>query len=472
MKPEIKALLSRLPKVDQLLGEPEIDALLAAMPRRLVLKAVRETLDRLRSRVMTGDPDRPPDLDRAAVARRAAGLARELARPHFRRVVNATGVIIHTNLGRSLMADEALEAIESAGRYYSNLEFDLEAGRRGSRYSHVEALVCDLTGAEAALVVNNNAAAVLLVLETLARGGEVIVSRGELVEIGGSFRIPDVMARGGAVLVEVGTTNKTHLADYERAINEQTALLMKVHQSNFRIVGFTQAVETADLVELGRARGLPVIEDLGSGSLMDFSAFGLRREPTVQATLAAGIDVIMFSGDKLLGGPQAGLILGRKDLVDRIKRNPLNRALRIDKFTLASLEATLRLYLDEGTARLKVPTLRMITADYAGLRRRAARLKRRLEPAAAGLAALVLLDGQSQIGGGALPDQDLKTRLVALRPATLSVNRLEAWFRSRPTPIIGRIENEALVLDVRTMDDRDFDLVVAALSELKAEAGE
>ena len=467
----MKELLPSLPKVDQLLEEPGLSDLLGTLPRKVVVTAVRETLDHLRGILLKGGPSaRPPDLSRQAIVIQVEERARGLARPSFRRVVNGTGVIIHTNLGRSLMADEALAAVETAGRYYSNLEYDLAAGRRGSRYSHVEGLLCDLSGAEAGLVVNNNAAAVLLVLETLARGGQVIVSRGELVEIGGSFRFPEVMARSGASLVEVGTTNKTRLSDYERAITEQTALLMKVHQSNFRILGFTQAVEIGDLVELGRSRGLPVVEDLGSGTLVDFSLFGLRKEPTVREAVAAGTDLTTFSGDKLLGGPQAGLILGRKDLVERIRRNPLNRALRIDKFTLASLEATLRLYLDEETALARVPTLRMISAPYDQLRRRAARLKRKLAAAAGETARVDWTDGQSQIGGGALPDQGLKTRLVVIRPLTMSVNRFEEWFRSRSVPIIGRIEEEAFILDVRTMNDEDFDLAAGALAELASEA--
>jgi len=466
----MQEILRRLPSVDQLLEEPRLKDLLKEAPRRLVVKAVRETLDRLRGLILAStppaSPDRLPDLSRSAIADQVEARTRELVRPNFRRVVNGTGVIIHTNLGRSLLAEEALAAVALAGRYYNNLEFELSEGRRGERYSHIEALLCELTGAEAGLVVNNNAGAVLISLNTLADGREVVVSRGELVEIGGSFRIPEVMARSGARLVEVGATNKTHLRDYERAVTDQTALLMKVHQSNFRIVGFTQAVETQDLADLAHARNLPVMEDLGSGSLVDFSVHGLRKEPTVQETVRAGVDVTTFSGDKLLGGPQAGIIVGRREIIGQIKKNPLNRALRIDKFTLASLEATLRLYLDEDRALTSIPTLQMITVPYADLRRRAARLRRKLTAAAGRVLEIELIDGRSRIGGGALPDEDLKTRLVAIRSADLSVNRLEAWFRSRPTPIIGRIENERLVLDVRTMTGDDFNLVVAAAAEL------
>ena len=466
----MEQLLRRLPKVDQLLDEPEVKELAETIPRRLVLQAVRDILESFRARILAGDAQiGPDDLARPRLAALIRSEAQRLARPSFRRVVNGAGVVIHTNLGRSLMAEEALEAIAAAGRYYSNLEFDLQTGRRGSRYSHVEALLCDLTGAEAALVVNNNAAAVLLALETLARGREVIVSRGELVEIGGSFRIPEVMAKSGAVLVEVGATNKTHYHDYERAITEQTALLLKVHQSNFRMIGFTSLVDAVELSELGRKHGLPVMEDLGSGSLVDFSRFGLAKEPTVQETVKSGVDVTTFSGDKLLGGPQAGLILGRKDIVARIKKNPLNRALRIDKFTLAALEATLRLYLDEPRALTGVPTLNLIARPYPELRRQAARLRRKLVQVAPDWIRVGEADGCSQIGGGALPAQELKTRLVTLSPARLSVNELETALLNMPVPVIGRIENDLFVLDVRTIAAADHRLIAQALADLAAE---
>ena len=309
----------------------------------------------------------------------------------------------------------------------------------------------------------------LIALETLAKGREVIVSRGELVEIGGSFRIPEVMARSGAKLVEIGATNKTHLRDYEEAFTEDTALLLKVHQSNFQMIGFTEAVSIQDVVALGRARGVPVMEDLGSGCFVDLSRFGLRKEPTVQETVASGVDVTTFSGDKLLGGPQAGIILGSREIVDRIKKNPLNRAIRIDKFTLGSLEATFRLYLDEETALVRVPTLRMIAAPYEELKRRAGRLTKLLLGAAGSLVTVGQEDGYSRIGGGALPEQALKTRLVTLSPHTISVNRLEEYFRSQTLPIVGRIENEQFLLDVRTMSDEDFQPVADALAALSGE---
>ena len=457
-------LLSRLPKVDHLLDHERLQGLMSSIPRRLVLNAVRTTLDRLRQSILNHPEDvDPTSLDISLLVERIAAEAERLARPKFRRVINATGVIIHTNLGRSLMAEEAMAAIVAAGQRYSNLEFDLDIGRRGSRYSHVEELLCELTGAEAALVVNNNAGAVLIALATVAAGREVIVSRGQLVEIGGSFRIPDVMAASGARLVEIGTTNKTHLFDYENAVTEETALILKVHQSNFRIMGFTQDVGLKDLVALGARFGLPVMEDLGSGSLVDFSVYGLEHEPTVQEAVQGGLDVVTFSGDKLLGGPQAGLLLGKKAIIDRIKKHPLNRALRIDKFTLAGLEATLRLYLEPDKAVQHVPTLRMISESYDRLCVKAERLRKALLPFA-GPVEVGEADGFSQIGGGALPEQNLKTRMVTLKPGEGSASRLESHFRAQSIPVIGRIENELFLLDVRTMFEDDFDLVARGLA--------
>ncbi|MBF0528211.1 MAG: L-seryl-tRNA(Sec) selenium transferase [Deltaproteobacteria bacterium] len=461
------SLLRRLPKVDQLLLDPEMVSLQEVIPRPVVLKAVRQILDQLRNRIRKDQEEvSETDIDRTAILKTISSLARELNRPHLRRIINATGVIIHTNLGRSLLAEEAVAAIRNAGFYYENLEYDLASGQRGSRYSHVEGLLCELTGAEAALVVNNNAAAVYLALQTLAAGREVVVSRGELVEIGGSFRIPEVMSRSGAHLVEIGTTNKTHLHDYQNAVTDRTSLLLKVHQSNFHIIGFTTAVDIRDLVELARTLNLPVMEDLGSGCLLDLSPYGVRREPTVRDSVSAGIDVTTFSGDKLLGGPQAGLLVGRRQIIDQIKKNPINRAMRIDKLTLAALEATLRLYFEPERALSRIPTLRMITTTYQTLRRRAARLKKKLDPVAGPALEIGLIDGQSQIGGGALPGQDLPTRLVTLRPVNCSVNDLEAWLRTYPIPIITRIEHDQVVLDVRTMTDDDFDQVRLTLADV------
>jgi L-seryl-tRNA(Ser) seleniumtransferase len=380
-------------------------------------------------------------------------------------VINATGVVIHTNMGRSPLPEAAMQGIMRVGLHYSNLEFDLKTGKRGSRYALVEDLLCELTGAEAALVVNNNAAAVLLVLGTLAAGREVIVSRGQLVEIGGSFRIPEVMAKSGARLVEVGATNRTHLRDYEGAITDGTALLLKVHTSNFRMIGFTSEVPLAEMVALGARHGIPVMEDLGSGSLVDTSRFGLTKEPTVGEVVASGADVVTFSGDKLLGGPQAGLIVGRRAIIDLVKKNPLNRALRIDKFTLAGLEAVLRLYRDEREAMATIPTLIMLSATRKEIGRRAERLRRLLRGPLAGHCRLALLDTESRVGGGALPEQGLPSKALALWPAAISVNALEEGLRRLDMPIIGRIENEALLLDLRTVADQEVRPLALGLIE-------
>lgn len=458
-----QGMLRAIPKVDEVL------AWLAGgdqAPLMLVKGEVRRVLDEYRGRILAGEALESAEL----VRERLLPLLRErIARRlqnNFRPVINATGVVVHTNLGRSLLPPAAMAQLAAVGGSYSNLEFDLATGKRGSRYSLVEELLCELTGAEAALVVNNNAAAVLLVLETLAAGREVIVSRGQLVEIGGSFRIPDVMARSGARLVEVGATNRTHPRDYEQAIGEQTALLLKVHTSNYRQIGFTSEVGAEELVALAARHGLPVMEDLGSGSLLDFSRFGLVKEPTVQEVLRAGVDVVTFSGDKLLGGPQAGLILGKRELIAQIKKNPLNRALRIDKFTLAALEAVLRLYYDEEQARAEIPTLRMLTTPLAEIRRRAQRLRRLLGKEVAGRYQLELLAIDSRVGGGALPELALPSCAVALNPRGFSLARLEKALRAAAPPVIGRIENERFLLDLRTVADHELSSLAAALRDV------
>jgi L-seryl-tRNA(Ser) seleniumtransferase len=449
--------------VDRFLQELEQDRALAGLPRPLLKDLVGEFLDLCREEIRSGAIADEAALALPALSARAAAYVRFKARPHFKRVVNATGVVIHTNLGRSILAGEAVEAVVQGCRHYSNLELALETGQRGSRYSHVEKLLCRLTGAEAGLVVNNNAAAVLLVLDTLAKGREVVVSRGQLVEIGGSFRIPEVMKKSGAVLREVGATNRTHLRDYAEAVGEGTAMLMKVHTSNFRIIGFHKEVDIVDLVALGRERGLPVFEDLGSGNLFDFSPYGFMPEPTVQQVLKSGVDVVSFSGDKLLGGPQAGIIVGRKEFIDRIKKNQLNRALRIDKMTLAALEATLRLYLDPELARRRVPTLAMITAGSDELLARARRLRRRLSRDLAGLAEVAVRPGFSRVGGGSFPEQDLPTSLVAVTPAAMDVESLRQGLLAVDIPVIGRVEDGRFCLDPRTLLDEEFALVAGAI---------
>jgi len=350
-------------------------------------------------------------------------------------------------------------------RTYSNLEYDLEQGERGSRYAHVETLLCRLSGAEAAMVVNNNAGAVLLVLNTIAEGKEVVVSRGELVEIGGAFRIPDVMTRSGTLLREVGTTNRTHLDDYQEAISSQTALLLKVHTSNFRVLGFTSDVPLEDLVRFARRYDLPVMNDLGSGCLVDLSRYGLNKEPIVKEVVQTGVDVVTFSGDKLLGGPQAGIILGKKGIMDQIKLNPLTRALRIDKLTLAALESTLLLFLDENRAVQEIPTLHMLVLDKARLRRRGRRLLNRLARGVGKEVKLTLKEEYSQVGGGALPLQDLPTIALVVKPLHLSVNHLEEALRRGDPPIIARISKDELIFDMRTVFDEEIPLLAEGIQK-------
>jgi L-seryl-tRNA(Ser) seleniumtransferase len=374
-------------------------------------------------------------------------------------------VVIHTNLGRAPLHPSAIEHLIEVSKTYSNLEYDLDRGERGSRYAHVEEILCRLSGAESALVVNNNAGAVLLVLNTLAEGKEVIVSRGELVEIGGAFRIPDVMKRSGALLREVGTTNRTHFNDYQKAIGPHTALLLKVHTSNFRVMGFTSEVSLKDLVQLGREHQLPVVDDLGSGCLIDLTQYGLEKEPTVQETIKTGVDAVTISGDKLLGGPQAGIIFGKKKFLDLFKINPLTRALRIDKLTLAALESTLLLYLDEKRAMEEIPTLRMLSLDTGRLKRRGKRLLKRLSGMTNKKMTFTLKEDVSQVGGGALPLQELPTVVVAIKPLDVSLNSLEVNLRKADPPIISRISKEELILDMRTISDEEIPLLAAGIEK-------
>ncbi len=467
-----KDLFRRIPKVDELLKEPSYRRLSRAYSRVHLVRAIREVLDGLREKINTLDP---PNIlaewfTAEAIREEVETALKRQAAFHFRRVINATGVVIHTNLGRSLLAQEAIDHIIRVSKSYSNLEYDLDEGRRGIRYSHVQRLLCDLTGAEDALVVNNNAGAVLIALNSLAAGREVVVSRGEMVEIGGSFRIPDVMSWSGAILREIGTTNKTHLSDYERAIGEQTGLLLKVHTSNFRIVGFVEQVPGREIADLAHRSGLPAMEDLGSGNLIDFKTLNLPPEPTVQEALKQGMDVVTFSGDKLLGGPQAGIILGKKKFIGAIQRNPLNRALRIDKLTLAGLEATLKLYEDPRQAISRLPTLRMIAQSPDTLRRRAALLRRRLVRAGIQGFDFTVQSSSSQVGGGALPGIDMPTTCVAVTPRLMSETRLEKRLREASPPVIGRLEEGRVLLDLRTLLDEDFRDIVRIFTEIANEA--
>jgi L-seryl-tRNA(Ser) seleniumtransferase len=455
-------LLKKIPAVTLLLDQPEFDEYLKRASRKHLINIIRRVLAEKRREILSG---RTPSLDLPSLWNEIETTLSAKAAYHLRRVINGTGVIIHTNLGRSLLAPQALEQIQKVARYYSNLEFDLESGQRGSRYSHVVDLLIELTGAEAALVVNNNAAAVLLALDTLAKGKEVVVSRGQLVEIGGSFRIPEVMTRSGAVLKEVGTTNKTHLRDYEGALTDQTAMLLKVHTSNYRIVGFTSEVPLEDLVALGQRHNLPVMEDLGSGSLIDVSAFGLEKEPTVGEVVRAGADVVTFSGDKLLGGPQAGIIVGRAKTIQALRSNPLNRALRIDKLTLAALEATLKLYRNEDQALRDIPTLAQLAIPLLRLRDRAKTLYRLVRKISVPGLTLEIMPATSQVGGGALPLSYLDSYALALTSLRDSSSELERRFRSFLPPIIGRIEKEHFLLDVRTLQKEDFSHIARCLKE-------
>jgi L-seryl-tRNA(Ser) seleniumtransferase len=459
LMPGVSELLQSIPKVDDCLNWLQD---ISDAPAVLLKNAVREVLEELRAAILAGKEMAKDSLAKnAMIPLFLARIARKQG-PNLKTIINATGVVIHTNLGRSLLPPEAVDVLGRVGTRYSNLEFDLATGKRGSRYSLVEELLCELTGAEAALVVNNNAAAVLLVLDTLAKGREVIVSRGQLVEIGGSFRIPEVMEKSGAKLVEVGATNRTHLRDYERAIRDETALFLKVHASNFKIIGFTSEVAPEELVELAGRYGLAVMEDLGSGSLIDLSRYGLGKEPTVREVIKAGVDVVTFSGDKLLGGPQAGLILGKHDIVDQIKKNPLNRALRIDKFTLASLECVLRMYFDEEAARQQIPTLRMLTVDPRIIEKRARRLIRRIKNKLLSCCEMKLQQTESRVGGGALPEEPLVSWSVVIKPYDISVNRMEENLRTAAVPVIGRIEEDCFLLDMRTVGDDE----VASLASM------
>ncbi len=465
---EKQKLLRRLPQVDELLRAEVGNELQGEYPRRIVVEAIQRVLEDTRERVLTSRSSFQPEeiLGTSFLSERIREQTRALSRRSLRPLINATGVILHTNLGRALLAEEARKNLSEIATSYCNLEFDLEQGVRGNRYSHVEDLLCRLTGAESAVVVNNNAGAVLLTLNTLASGREVIVSRGELVEIGGSFRIPEVMKGSGALLVEVGTTNKTHLKDYQQAINEKTGLLLKVHRSNFQMLGFTSEVSLTELVELGREKAIPVMEDLGSGCLIELSPYGLPGEPTVPETVKSGVEVVSFSGDKLLGGPQAGIILGKKESLDRIKANPIHRAVRIDKLTLSALESTLRLYLDQETVLSKIPTLHLLTIPLAVIHQRAKRLLRRLKKKFSSLPEIELVDTLSQVGGGALPLANLPSKALALKPRDFSVEELDRRLRGLDIPVIGRLNEDRLVLDMRTVQDNELKHIENALESI------
>ncbi len=457
-------IAATIPKVDRLLEQPAVMELIAAYGRPEVLAAVQMTLDALRQQIRQGGVLTIPPLD--SIINQLHHQLSQHNRPSLKKVINGTGIVVHTNLGRSPLADAALDAIRNAAAGYSNLEYVCEQGVRGTRFSHVEQLICELTGAEAALVVNNNAAAVLLALSSLACGREVIVSRGELVEIGGSFRIPDVMRQSGAQLVEVGSTNRTYLRDYQQAVTAETGLLLKVHTSNFSIVGFTCETSVAELAQLGREKALATMLDAGSGCLIDLAPYGIGGEATIRQQLAEGIDMVTFSGDKLLGGPQAGIIAGKRHYLEAMKHHPLLRALRIDKLTLAGLEATLRLYRDPQQALTTIPTLQMLTMSIKQIRKRTTTIIRRLRSGLPAEIELFTHSGESNAGGGAFPLLQLPTILIEVRCAPFSPTQLDAALRSATIPVIGRINRERYLLDVRTIRDGDLPELKNSLHQL------
>ena len=464
-------LLRQIPSVDEVLQEPVVQRILQAHPRWMVVEAVRETLEERRQQLLAllrEEREASPS-DLSTLVEQVSLKVLHKARPSLRRVINATGVILHTNLGRAPLSAEAQARLQDVAQHYSTLEFDLRQGTRGSRQVHVEGLLTRLTGGEAALTVNNNAAAVLLSINTLAEGREVLVSRGELIEIGGSFRIPDVMRKAGGILREVGTTNRTHPKDYEEAIGEKTALLLKVHPSNFRAVGFTSEVPLQELVTLGRRRGVPVMMDMGSGALTDLTPFGLKGEPTVQEVLATGVDLITFSGDKLLGGPQAGLVVGRKVLVERLRKNPLARAVRIDKLSLAALEATLRAYLEGEKGVAAIPALAMIRCPLQEIWERAERVRKALEEQAHPSVRVTVEEQWSEVGGGALPTEGIPTYCVALESPRYPPHRLEAALRSTEPAVVGRIKGERVLLDLRTVREKEVELLIGAIGPILAD---
>lgn len=457
----------RPPSVDEVLRSPHCELVIARHGRQAATGAVRQVLERLRR------DEGVAAVSVEAIAERVLASLEERERPSQRPVINLTGTVLHTNLGRALLAEEAIEAVVAAMRAPTNLEYEIAAGQRGERDAHVRELIRELTGAEDAVLVNNNASAVLLVLNTLAREREAIVSRGELIEIGGAFRMPDIMARAGAVLREVGTTNRTHLRDYAEAIGPQTGLLMKVHTSNYLVQGFTAEVSPTELAKLGREHGIPFVDDLGSGTLVDLARWGLRHEKTVQDALKGGADLVTFSGDKLLGGPQAGIVAGRRDLVAKLAKNPLKRALRLDKLRLAALEATLKLYRDPDRLAERLPTLRLFTRSAAELRALAERLLPVLSAAVGAGWSVEIAECSSQIGSGALPLETLPSAGLALKPAGKAsgsaVERLAAAFRTLPLPVIGRIAQGTLLFDLRCLENEGA--FTSQLSRLRPGAG-
>ncbi len=461
-----KNLFSLIPKVDEILEKENIKNLIGNVPRKTIIDSIRIEIEFLRNQIKEQEIDeieiqeKSNDLEYKVIKR-----VREKDAYKLKRVINGTGVVIHTNLGRSLINKKIMENVFEIATNYSNLEYNLETGKRGSRYSHLEDIISEITGAEACMVVNNNAAAVLLVLNTLAKGKEAIVSRGELIEIGGSFRVPDVMVQSGAKLVEVGTTNKTHLWDFENAISEETGVLLKVHTSNYRIMGFTSNVDSSELFELKKKYNIPLVEDLGSGVLIDLSKYGMEYEPTVMDSLEKGVDIVTFSGDKLLGGPQVGIIVGKREYIEKMKRNPFTRAFRVDKFTIAALEGVLKCYLDEEDAVREIPTLNMLSTPIEELEKKAIDLMDLIKSKVIDdTLQIEIQDDYSEVGGGSLPTEKLPTKCIVFSLENKSTQKFENNLRNFEIPIIARLYKDRLYLDVRTINREEFEVVANGIS--------
>lgn len=461
-----KDLLRNLPSVDEILNNLEAAPLTEEYGRDALVNAARTVLSELRSELLKDDArTTAEEISVENISRRIAAYLEKKSTPSLRRAVNAAGVILHTGLGRAVLPSKAIDAINDVIKGCCTLATDIETGQRGHRDVHLNDLLCELTGAEAATVVNNNAAATMIILNTLAKGKEVIVSRGQLVEIGGSFRMPEVMEASGAILREVGTTNKTHLRDYAAAINENTGAIMRVHQSNYRIVGFAEEPPIEELVELGKKHGLPVIDDLGSGALIDLKQFGLETEPMVQDSIKAGVDVACFSGDKLIGGPQAGVVVGKAQVIERIRKNPLARAFRIGKMTIAGMEATLRLFLNREKLCQEHPTYQMLSLDLEGLEERAQRIAGSLRDSIANETDIGVVDGVSQVGSGSVPTETVPTKLLCVRPTSLSAAELARKLRSNDPPIFARVHKESVLFDFRTIQPDEDALIEDALKK-------
>lgn len=467
-------LLRKLPAVDNILETVKKHHDYANVPKSVLVNSIRKAIEDVRIDTLEGlrntDENRQTEAGMTdQVIKKVRKNIAEAMTPNLRRMVNAAGVVVHTNLGRSILPKDAIDHMINIASSYSNLEFDIQKGTRGVRYSSVDDILCEISGAESSLVVNNNAAAVLLCLNAVSNGRSVIVSRGELVEIGGSFRIPDVMVKSGGILKEVGTTNRTHIRDYENAIDDETGLILKVHTSNYNIVGFTSNVALTELVELGNKHSVPVMEDLGSGTFIDFSRYGMKKEPTVQDSVKAGADIVTFSGDKLLGGPQAGVIVGKKRIIDKIKKNPLTRALRIDKLTLAALEATLRLYRDPEEAIKIIPTLKMLSEPLPAIDARAKRLCAMLKALNETGLTISIRNITSRAGGGALPMMDLPSMCVGIEVNGMSANEIESRMRVSNWPVIGRIEDDMFVMDLRTVAEDELLVICDSIKNILEE---